>query len=76
MRTGIVSAQYRDVSGCSLTVDKKNRVILSQPEQNKEIFDEVLAVTHQGDHFHRSSSDTAKTLLVSFSVEGWSDAKV
>ena len=52
---------------------QENRVILPQPGQNKALFDEVLAVAHQGDHFHRSSADTAKTLLTAFSVEGWSD---
>ena len=76
MRAGIDAAQHRDVCGCSLAVDKKSRVILPNPQMDPNLFDEVVAVAHQGDHFHRSSTDTAKTLLTSFAIDGWSDTKV
>lgn len=75
MRVGIVAPQHRDVAGCSLAVDKKGRVVLPKPEDNGRLFDEVISLAHQGDHFHRSSEDTARTLLTSFSVDGWSDTK-
>ena len=52
------------MEGVRLAVDEKDKVIVPRPDQDSELLNILIAVSHQVDHFHRSSEDTVKTMKI------------
>ena len=63
------SAAIIVIDGKRLDVDERQRIIISQIDDDK-LLDQIIAVAHQGDVHHRSSEATATIFMNYFTVQG------
>ena len=69
------SPHWLDVKGHFLLTNASGRVMIPAPQEGAGgMLDVLIVVAHQGDHYHRSSGDTAKQFMHKFAIHGFSDA--